>query len=62
MSDESKECPECKVLAPKKQVENIGVCENCYLEGVRATNNGDTLNPEINLIDKWKTETVGVDV
>jgi ribosomal protein L37AE/L43A len=52
---EGVECPECGVEAPKRQVQNIGVCEKCSIDGVvNPDSAGETMNPETNVIDKWK--------
>lgn len=49
-------CPECGIHAPKKQIENLGMCERCSMDG-KVKLNGETLNPENNILDKWKFRT-----
>jgi len=50
-------CPECGLHAPKRQIENLGKCERCSIESGEVKVNGEKLNPEKNLVDKWKLET-----
>jgi len=52
-----KRCPECGLLAPERQIENLGMCERCSMEGKVKTTEGKILNPKQNLLHKWKTET-----
>lgn len=51
------ECPECEYKAPKRQIDNMGICERCNMEGKVKTKDGTLRNPENNLVDKWKMET-----
>jgi len=55
--NEEKICPECGLHAPKRQVENLGKCERCSMESGEVELNGEKLNPETNVIDKWKLAT-----
>jgi len=56
--DKFKKCEECKIKAPKRQVENLnGLCERCKMEGVVKTEEGDTMNPELNKIDEWRLKS-----
>lgn len=56
-------CPECGIHAPKRQIENLGKCERCKMETHEVkTSNGNTVNPETNLIAKWKLNTPGVNI
>lgn len=50
-------CPECGIHAPTRQIKNLGMCERCSLTGKIKTKTGETLNPEHNIIDKWKYRT-----
>lgn len=50
-------CPECGIHAPKKQIENLGMCERCSMEGKVSISETETLDTENNLIDKWKYQT-----
>lgn len=49
-------CPECGIHAPVKQLKNLGMCERCSMDG-KVKLDGETLNPETNIIDKWKLRT-----
>ena len=50
-------CPECGIHAPKRQIKNLGKCERCSIESGEVKVNGEKLNPETNLVDKWKLNT-----
>jgi len=50
-------CPECGIHAPKRQIENLGMCERCSMDGKVKTSTGETLDVENNLIDRWKFKT-----
>lgn len=50
-------CPNCGLHAPKRQIENLGMCERCKMEGNIQIETGEILNPETNLVDKWKLKT-----
>jgi len=50
-------CPECGLHAPKRQVDNLGMCERCSMDGKVKIDTGETLDTENNLIDKWKYRT-----
>lgn len=55
------ECPQCENKAPKRQIDNIGICERCSMEGKVKTKDGTFRNPEHNLVDKWKLETTNAE-
>lgn len=49
-------CPECGLHAPKKQIDNLEMCERCSLEGKVKTASGETLNPKNNILHRWKLD------
>lgn len=51
------ECPECENKAPKRQIQNMDMCERCSMEGKIKTDDGKTRDPENNLIDRYKMNT-----
>lgn len=55
--NEEKVCPECGIHSPKRQVDNLGMCERCSMDGKVKTKTGETLDIKNNLIDKWKYRT-----
>jgi len=48
-------CPDCGIKAPVRQIETLGNCERCEIDF--GTQNGETLNPDNNIIDRWKAQT-----
>lgn len=53
----TEQCPECENKAPKRQIDNIGMCERCSMEGKIKTDDGKTRDPENNLLDRYKMNT-----
>lgn len=59
-NESTAECPECGYKAPKQQIENMGECERCSLDGQQNTQNqtkGKNRNPDTNLVDRYKLNT-----
>jgi len=55
--NEEKICRNCGLHAPKRQIETLeGICERCSMDGYKIKG-GEKLNPDNNLLDKWKYRT-----